>query len=393
MKKLTLKLTILFSLLFLLSACSAIPESLTRLSELASTQAAEVVAQVKPALYSQEATAEVQVEQSSAPPLQSQAQSYAQDLQTALVNLYQTANPSVVFIINGQGSGSGFVYDSSGLIVTNNHVVAGSQQVEVVFSSGERLLGEIIGSDEDSDLAVLQLEALPVGVNPLPLADSDTVQVGQIVAAIGNPFGEQGSMSMGIISNVGRSLESQPSNMDMGSYSLPEVVQTDAPINPGNSGGPLLNLNGEVIGVNTAIITGSGSSSGVGFAIPAKAIQRIVPVLISEGEYTYAYMGVAFDNEISLDDLSIYGIDQTQGVYLLSVEPGSPADQAGLRGANQQTGQGGDLIIAIDGQPVGNFGDLNSYLVFNTSPGKTIQLTVIRDGEQLDLPLTLGARP
>lgn len=393
-----IKLVTFFLLITLLTACSAIPASISELSEILSTQAPNLTMEVKPITYNQEPTAAVQATEESdaqAPVVQSQAsqQSYAQDLQTALVNLYQIANPATVYIINGQGSGSGFVYDASGHIVTNNHVVEGSRQVEVVFASGERLLARLVGADADSDLAVIKVDELPAGINPLPIAPFETVQVGQIVAAIGNPFGEQGSMSMGIVSGVGRSLQSQRSGSNMGNYSLPEVVQTDAPINPGNSGGPLLNLSGEVIGVNSAIATTSGSNSGVGFAIPSKAVERIVPVLISEGEYTYSYMGVAFDNEISLDELSTYGVEQTQGVYLLQINPGGPADRAGMRAADPQTGKGGDLIVAIDGQPVKNFGDLNSYLVFNTSPNQTIQLTILRNGEQLEISLTLGARP
>ena len=200
------------------------------------------------------------------------------DLQSALVDLYQRANPAVVYIITGEGSGSGFLFDLHGHIVTNNHVVSGSSTVEVVFSSGERLSGEVQGTDADSDLAVILVEPIPDSITPLRLADIGKIQVGQIVAAIGNPFGEQGSMSMGIISGVGRSLASQRSNTAMSGYSLPEVIQTDAPINPGNSGGPLLNMDGEVIGVNSAIASASGSNSGVGFAIPASALQKIIPV-------------------------------------------------------------------------------------------------------------------
>lgn len=394
----TIKLTTFFLLITLLTACSALPAGISELSEIFSTQAPGVTMEVKPITYNQDPTAAVQATEApvtQAPLAQSQlpSESYAQDLQSALITLYQVANPAVVYIINGGGSGSGFVYDADGHIVTNNHVVEGSRQFEVVFAGGERMLGNLVGADADSDLAVIKVDELPAGIIPLPVANFETVQVGQLVAAIGNPFGEQGSMSMGIVSGVGRSLQSQRSGSNMGSYSLPEVVQTDAPINPGNSGGPLLNLSGEVIGVNSAIATTSGSNSGVGFAIPSKAVERIVPVLISEGEYTYSYMGVAFDNEISLDELSVYGIEQTQGVYLLQVNPGGPADRAGLRAADPQTGQGGDLIVAIDGQPVKNFGDLNSYLVFNTSPDQTIQLTILRNGEAIEISLTLGARP
>ncbi|NDJ34126.1 MAG: trypsin-like serine protease, partial [Chloroflexi bacterium] len=208
-----------------------------------------------------------------------------------LTGLYASANPSVVFIIIPQvGGGSGFVYSDEGYIVTNNHVVEDGSRYEVVFANGERAFAELVGADVDSDLAVLQVENLPEGVEPLPLADPAETAVGQFVVAIGNPFGEQGSMSLGIISGLGRSLASQRLLETGSSYSLPGVVQTDAPINPGNSGGPLLNLEGEVVGVNSAIATTTGTNSGVGFAIPVAAVRQIVPVLIEAGTYTYPYM-------------------------------------------------------------------------------------------------------
>jgi 2-alkenal reductase len=315
------------------------------------------------------------------------------ELQNTLIDIYQGANPSVVFIITDQGSGSGFVFDLDGHIVTNNHVVTSSRSYEIVFSNGERRQASLVGTDADSDLAVIKVDDLPNGVKDLPLAEFNSIQVGQIVVAIGNPFGNQGSMSMGIVSGVGRSLPSTRNNPLLGGYSLPEVIQTDAPINPGNSGGPLLNLDGEVIGVNSAITSGSGTSSGVGFAIPLKALQKIVPILIKDGKFVYSYMGVSFDNEISLDEQSIYGVPQTQGAYVISITVDSPAGRSDLIAANQNTGEGGDLIIAIDGRPVNTFVDLNSYLVFNTSPGQQIELTLIRQGKQISVPLTLSARP
>ena len=207
------------------------------------------------------------------------------DLEATLVALYQQANPSVVYIITSTGSGSGFVYDTLGHIVTNRHVVSGSRQFEIVFAEGTRLSGELIGADADSDLAVLKVEALPDGVQPLPLAEPDTLQVGQFVAAIGNPFGEQGSMSVGIVSGLGRSLRSQRTQGSGFGYSLPSVIQTDAPINPGNSGGPLLDLAGRVVGVNSAIASVTGVNSGVGFSIPVVAVRRIVPNLVEQGSH------------------------------------------------------------------------------------------------------------
>jgi 2-alkenal reductase len=317
------------------------------------------------------------------------------DLQATLTQLYQQTNPSVVYIVVPPlGTGSGFVYSADGYIVTNNHVVSGGESFEVVFANSERRAAELVGTDVDSDLAVLRVSDLPPGVSQLPLADSNALQVGQLVVAIGNPFGEQGSMSMGIISGLGRSLASQRQSETIGSrYSLPEVIQTDAPINPGNSGGPLLNLAGEVIGVNSAIASFTGTNSGVGFSIPVNVVKRIVPELIRTGRYAYSYMGAGFAEEISLDELPIFGLEQTQGAYVVNVTPGTPADAAGLIPADPQTGRGGDLIVAIDGQPVNDFTDMNAYLVLNTSPGQTVQLTVLRNGAETSLPLTLGERP
>jgi 2-alkenal reductase len=315
-------------------------------------------------------------------------------LEETLTRLYQATNPAVVYIVlPSGGSGSGFVYDEAGHIVTNRHVVAGGETYEVVFATGERQYATLVGADADSDLAVLQVEALPDGVTPLPLAPGDDLQVGQFAVAIGNPFGEQGSMSLGIISGLGRSLRSQRATTTGSTYSLPQVIQTDAPINPGNSGGPLLNLAGEVIGVNAAIVSATGTNSGVGFSIPIAVVHRVAPSLIEHGEVAYSYMGASFDGEISLEEQELYDLPQTQGTYVITVIPGSPADEAGLVGADAQTGQGGDLIVAVDGQPTDDFSDLNTYLVFETEPGQTVELTVIRNGERMTLPLTLGARP
>jgi len=205
-------------------------------------------------------------------------------------------------------SGSGFVYDEAGIIITNDHVADAGRSYEVIFANGERQRAELVGADADGDLAVLQVDRLPDGVDPLPLAEADDVQVGQFVVAIGSPFGEQGSMSLGIVSGLGRSLPSQRGTTSGSTYSLPQVIQTDAPINPGNSGGPLLNLDGEVVGVNAAIASTTGANSGVGFAIPVAAVRQIVPGLIERGEYVYPYMGVSFDDQVSLDEQSIYGV-------------------------------------------------------------------------------------
>jgi 2-alkenal reductase len=315
------------------------------------------------------------------------------DLQDRLIEVYQKANPSVVYIVTNSGGGSGFVFSQEGHIVTNHHVVSSSSSFEVVYADGDRARGSLVGSDPDSDLAVLKVDQLPEGVQPLPLARFEDLVVGQLVIAIGNPFGEQGSMSLGIVSGLGRSLTSQR-DIGMGStYSLPQVIQTDAPINPGNSGGPLLNLNGEVVGINSAIATFTGANSGVGFAIPVAAVERIVPSLIEIGKYEYPYIGATFASELSLEAVDVYDLPQFQGAYVLGIGVDSPAERAGLRPADPNTGRGGDLIVEIDGQPIRNFSDLNSYLVFQASVGQTIEITALRGNERVTIPLTLGERP
>jgi 2-alkenal reductase len=370
---------VIIFIVILLSACN-LPIASVSSDQIAGDDFADVLQPVDPAEFTV-LTAYTNAEPAS-----------AEDFQNRLIQLYQRTNPAVVFIINSNGiSGSGFVYSEEGYIITNNHVVSGTGSLEIKFSNGERLRASRVGTDVDSDLAVVKVEDLPKEVTPLPLSPPNSVQPGQFVVAIGNPFGEQGSMSFGIISGLGRSL---PSQRNLGStYSLPEVIQTDAPINPGNSGGPLLNLNGEVLGVATAIATETGSNTGVGFAIPVKAIYAIIPDLINTGEHDYGYMGAGFDSEVSLDEQTIYDISQTQGAYVLNVTSGSPADNAGLIPANPNIGDGGDLIIAIDGVQVNDFNDLNSYLVFYTSAGQLIELTVLRDGSEVTIPLTLGTRP
>lgn len=377
---------------FVLFAATACMPSLSQPNQDVDTQqiVETVLAQVESKLAQQDETVPVVYVDPPAADLGEDTES----LQDTLTHLYQVVNPAVVYIVVGaSGSGSGFVYSEDGYIVTNQHVAAAGNRYEVVFATGERKRATLVGADADSDLAVIKVDELPNGVEPLPLADTDDVQVGQFAVAIGNPFGEQGSMSLGIISGLGRSLRSQRGTTSMTSYSLPQVIQTDAPINPGNSGGPLLNLDGQVIGVNAAIASTTGTNSGVGFSIPVAAVKQVVPSLIADGEYIYPYMGASFDNEISLDDQTLYDVAQTQGAYVVGVTPGSPADRAGIVAADPRTGQGGDLIVDIGGLPIDDFSDLNSYLVFHTQVGQTIEITVLRDGGQVVLPLTLGTRP
>mgnify|MGYP001229641570 FL=1 len=330
------------------------------------------------------------------------AQRITTDLEADLIALYERVNPSVVHIFvydttgNPVGTGTGFVYDNQGHIITNNHVVEGAGRLEVAFADGERRAGMTVGTDVDSDLGVIRVDSLPAGIQPVVLGDSDSIRGGQFVVAIGNPFGEAGSLSLGIVSALGRTLTSDRIAEGGGRYSLPQVIQTDAAINPGNSGGPLLNLAGEVIGVNSSIRTTTGTNSGVGFSIPVNAVRRVIPALISDGVYHYTYMGIRM-TALDLATQQALGLPQVTGAYVTEVTPGSPAAAAGIRASGLsdvgELAPGGDLIIAVDGQPIGNADDLISYLVFHTEVGQTITLTVIRDGTQLDVPLTLGQRP
>ena len=294
-------------------------------------------------------------------------------------------------------NGSGFVWDIKGHIVTNNHVVEEGQRFQVTFFDGTSALADVVGRDEDSDLAVVKID--PEGYNLVPVRRGamDDIYVGMRVAAIGNPFGLQGTLTSGIVSALGRTIPSR------GNFSIPDSIQTDAAINPGNSGGPLLNERGEVIGVNAQIRSDVRANSGVGFAIPIAIVDRVVPGLIEDGRYNHSYMGISgvTFSPICGDE---QGIDTAlRGVIVDRILGGTPAARAGLRGSTRAIATdyasvcpdaaGGDFIIAVDGQPVTTFDDVLIYLARFTSPGDTITLTVLRGGETLDVPLTLAARP
>ena len=320
-----------------------------------------------------------------------------------LVDLYARANPAVVNITvygsaNGQtialGQGSGFVYDSSGNILTNAHVIHGASEIEVTFSDGLVRRATRVGEDMHSDLAVVSVE-LPDGITPLPLGEMESLAVGQTVVAIGNPFGLQGTLTRGIISALGRTIPA------LTVFSIPQAIQTDAAINPGNSGGPLLNLSGEVIGVNAQIETDGTSTSniGVGFAIPVSIIRRVAPELIANGEYLWPYLGVT-GGDVTPGLVEAMSLPVERGAYVAEVSDGGPAARAGLRGAGEvialngrQVRIGGDVITAIDGTPVLNFDDLLIYLTLQTSPGQEVTLTILRDGESQDVQVTLQERP
>lgn len=327
--------------------------------------------------------------------------------QEALVNLYERVMPGIVSlqVVGDQigSQGSGFVYDDQGHILTNYHVVEGAKQLEVDFTSGYKIYGTVIGTDPDSDLAIVKVNAPASELHPLPLGDSNSLKVGQTVIAIGNPFGLSGTMTTGIISALGRTLDSQRGAPSGGFFTAGDIIQTDAAINPGNSGGPLFNLNGEVIGVNRAIRTtnftdtGEPVNSGIGFAIAINIVKRVTPVLIAEGQYDYPYLGISSIDELSLPQIEALGLQSFTGAYVTSVTPNGPADKAGIRAGSQSTSvglnAGGDMIIAIDAQSIRSFDDLLRYLINNKSPGETVVLTVLRGEEQVDVTITLGKRP
>lgn len=326
--------------------------------------------------------------------------------------LYNQIGPSVVSInvvatqsgggnFNGnqgqivQGTGTGFVIDTQGHIVTNNHVVEGATRIEVNFFDGSIYRGEIVGVDPDSDLAVIKVDRPAAELHPVTLGDSSQAFVGEDVVAIGSPFGEAWTLTTGVVSALNRDISS------LSTFRIGAVIQTDAAINPGNSGGPLVNTKGEVIGVNAQILSQSGTGSGVGFAIPSNLVKRVAQSLIESGSVSYSYLG------ISGADMNLYTIEalhlpnNARGVVVNEATAGGPASQAGLRSASNPTTIDGipvatsvDIITAVNGTPVTSMESLISFLGSQTNPGDTVTLTVVRDGsQQLSLPVTLSARP
>ncbi|MBV6391718.1 MAG: hypothetical protein KPEEDBHJ_00931 [Anaerolineales bacterium] len=325
--------------------------------------------------------------------------------QETLTALFENVSPGVVAILTESGQGSGFVYDDQGHIITNYHVIEGAQTVEIRFTSGFMAFGTVIGSDLDSDLAVVKVEDAPAEeLHPLPLGDSSALKVGQTVVAIGNPFGLESTMTVGIISALGRTLDSEHASPQGSFFTAGDIIQTDAAINPGNSGGPLFNIRGEVIGVNRAIRTfsqnnaGEPVNSGIGFAISVNIIKRVAPALIENGKYDYPYLGVSSASSLTLTEVKTLGLTQFTGAYVTAVVPGGPADRAGIRAGETPTEipsllAGGDLIIAIDGREVRSFDELLAYLITNKGPGDEIVLRVLRGDEQVDITVTLDKRP
>jgi S1-C subfamily serine protease len=292
--------------------------------------------------------------------------------------------------------GSGFVYDDNGHIITNHHVVNGGGRIDVTFLDGTVYRATLMGSDPYTDLAVLYVKDVPQEkLVPLPLADSTTVRVGEQVAAIGNPFGLSGSMTAGIISGVGRLI---PNDL-AGQFSIPDVIQTDAPVNPGNSGGPLLNMRGEVIGINSAIYSTTGQSAGVGFAIPSNTITKVVPSLITNGSFQHPWLGVS-GTDMTPGIAAALGLNQPRGLLVVDVVDGSPAAQAGIRGGDdprsidgRDINLGGDVITAIDDKTVRKIDDILVFLEREKTAEDNLKLTILRDGQLQDINIALAARP
>jgi 2-alkenal reductase len=320
--------------------------------------------------------------------------------QQVAVSVYTRVSPSVVHLdIEGSsslesGAGSGFVYDRQGHIITNNHVIAQGRTIVVTFADDTRALAEVVGTDADSDLAVIKVDVADSMLVPVKLGDSENLQVGEQAIAIGNPFGFERTMTVGVISSLGRVVPQQSG------FSMANLIQTDAAVNPGNSGGPLLDLQGQVIGVNSFIFSENGVSSGVGFAIPVNTLKRIVPKLIVDGRFAHPWLGITGQD---IDNLMAEGLDLPvrQGVLVQSAFRDGPASQAGLRGGNREVEVegsfrvirvGGDIIVGIDERSVGGMDDLIAYLE-TREVGEEVLLTLVRDATEQDLTVTLEERP
>jgi S1-C subfamily serine protease len=347
------------------------------------------------------------------------------DLEATLEQIYEQVNPSVVAIHvvenasaanvvpffsdptnpdqqgqpQAQALGSGFVWDKDGHIVTNNHVVAGASKIEVTFSDGTIVPATLVGADPDSDLAVIKVNYPADQLQPVTVADSAQVKVGQLAVAIGNPFGHENTMTVGFVSAIGRSIPADGGTTGV-SYSIPDVIQTDAPINPGNSGGVLLDDEGHVMGVTAQIDSPVRASVGIGFVIPSNIASRVVPELIKSGKYEHSWLGISGGSLIPDLATAMNLKSDQRGALVNKVTAGSPAEKAGLHGSEksatingESVNVGGDVIIGIDGQAVKDFDDLIAYLTSSTDVGQTVTLTILRDGQQQDVQVTLAARP
>ncbi len=351
----------------------------------------------------------VQVITATPPPATVEA---SNPLEAQVIAVYENVSPAVVNITNRgyvydffmqavpqEGSGSGFVYDQEGHIVTNYHVIENAEELSVTLANGKVYDAKVIGIDPTNDLAVIGLNANVDLPAPIALGDSGRLRVGQFVVAIGNPFGLERTLTTGVISALGRVIQSPEDNRFIG-----EAIQTDAPINPGNSGGPLLDLKGRVIGVNSQIISPSQASAGIGFAVSANTVRRVVPELIARGYYPHPWLGASM---LTLTPANVQvfrdggmQVPVEAGLLVSDVTSGGPADDAGIRGGDRavragryQLLLGGDIITAINGKPVGDFQELTVYLETQTKVGDNAQVTIVRDGQEQTLAVTLGEQP
>ena len=316
----------------------------------------------------------------------------------SLIDIFEKSEESIVqvSVLRGEsdgGMGSGFVYSDEGYVITNQHVVQDAEKVMITFLDGEAYIGNVVGSDRDLDIAVVKVQPTNTYLQPIKIGDSSKLKVGEKIAAIGNPFGLSGSMTSGIVSQMGRLLPQESG------YSIPDVIQTDAAINPGNSGGPLLNMKGEVVGINTAIQSATGEFSGIGFAVPSNTVKKVVPVLIEKGEFSHPWMGIS-GTDVDPELAEVRDLKSSKGFLVVSVIEGSPAEAAGLLGVTEtkeidgrEFALDGDIILSIDGETVRKISDILVHLQREKSVGDEMILTVNRNGEMLELTMVLEERP
>ena len=316
----------------------------------------------------------------------------------SLIDIFEKSEESIVqvSVLRGEsdgGMGSGFVYSDEGYVITNQHVVQDAERVMITFLDGEAYIGNVVGSDRDLDIAVVKVEPTNTYLQPIKIGDSSKLKVGEKIAAIGNPFGLSGSMTSGIVSQMGRLLPQETG------YSIPDVIQTDAAINPGNSGGPLINMKGEVVGINTAIQSATGEFSGIGFAVPSNTVKKVVPVLIQDGEFKHPWMGIS-GTDVDPELAEVRELNSSKGFLVVSVIEGSPAETAGLLGVTEtkemdgrEFALDGDIILSIDGETVRKISDILVHLQREKSVGDEMVLSVNRGGEILELTMVLEERP